>query len=611
MTRKLPLLLVFLVVVQILAQVPPTGPEGSWLGTVDVGGTKLRVALTVSKNADGSYSGSADSLDQGTSLPIDVITVNGDSVHIEFKTVGAVFDGKLNTGRSELSGQLSQRGTVFPLTFKRAPTASSSAIGQTSAQGPEGSWQGTLEAGDKKLRLALKLSKNPDGTYSGSLDSLDQGSTIPVDVVTVKGDSVRLDLTSIGAVFEGKLSVDRLEITGQFTQGDTLPLTFKRAPAAAPISTPAASPAATPAASPQTPVRPQRPIDVPIDVTIPTAPVVFKGGGKTHLVYELHITNFSRSPLVFTRLEVLAPGNQTPLASYAGDELGARIVRPGVATTTTDEKLKVGPGLRVITYLWLTSDVPTAAPKSIEHRLSFKVGDYPDELSVTSAQATVTNAPLLISAPLRGSEWLAGNGPANASAHRRALIPVGGGVHIAQRFAIDFLQLNPDGRSFSGDQKDNKSYRCYGAEALAVADGVVVATKDGIPENIPGATSRAVPITLETVGGNHIILDLGNGRFAFYAHLQPGSLRVKNGDKVRRGQVLGLVGNSGNSTEPHLHFHISDANSPLGSEGLPYAFRSFEVQGKGWGWKPTSPNSPTEKRENQMPVELEVTRFPN
>jgi murein DD-endopeptidase MepM/ murein hydrolase activator NlpD len=144
---------------------------------------------------------------------------------------------------------------------------------------------------------------------------------------------------------------------------------------------------------------------------------------------------------------------------------------------------------------------------------------------------------------------------------------------------------------------------------LAVADGTVVATKDGIPENVPGPTSRAVPITLETVGGNHIILDLGNGRFAFYAHLQPGSLRVKNGDKVRRGQVLGLVGNSGNSTEPHLHFHISDANSPLASEGLPYAFSSFEVQGSGWGWKPTAAST-TEKRQDEMPLELEVIRFP-
>jgi murein DD-endopeptidase MepM/ murein hydrolase activator NlpD len=134
--------------------------------------------------------------------------------------------------------------------------------------------------------------------------------------------------------------------------------------------------------------------------------------------------------------------------------------------------------------------------------------------------------------------------------------------------------------------------------------------KDGIPENIPGATSRAVPITLETVGGNHVIIDLGKGRYAFYAHLQPGRIPVKVGDKVKRGQVIGYVGNSGNSTEPHLHFHISDGNSPLGSDGLPYLFPAFEVQGKGWGWKPTTPAAPVEKRTNEMPLLDEVVRFP-
>jgi murein DD-endopeptidase MepM/ murein hydrolase activator NlpD len=132
------------------------------------------------------------------------------------------------------------------------------------------------------------------------------------------------------------------------------------------------------------------------------------------------------------------------------------------------------------------------------------------------------------------------------------------------------FRLNPSGATFSGDQKDNKSYRAYGADVLAVANAMVVATKDGIPENVPGITSRAVPITSDTIGGNHIVLDLGGGRYAFYAHLQPGSLKVKVGDRVTRGQVIGLVGNSGNSTEPHLHFHISDGVSPLGSEGLPY-----------------------------------------
>ena len=472
-------------------------------------------------------------------------------------------------------------------------------LGQTHTKGVEGSWKGTLDAGEK-LRLVLTISKATDGAYSGKLDSLDQGgASIPIEVITVNGDSVRLELKTVEAVFEGKLNADRSELTGTFSQGGaSFPLTFKRS----------GDESAGPEAAKPPP--PQRPIDVPVDVAIAVQPAMFKAGGKTHLCYEMHMTNFGRADCILTRAEVLGSDSQKKtLAAYTGDELGNRVVRPGVTAAKTEEKLKLGAGLRLVIHFWLTFDTATEAPAAIQHRLSFKVGDYPEELSVECARAVVSKGPVVISPPLRGGEWLAANGPSNTSGHRRALIPIGGGAHIAQRFAIDFVQLREDGRTFTGDQKDNKNYRCYGTEALAVADAVVAAVKDGIPENVPGANSRAVPITLETVGGNHVILDLGNGRFAFYAHLQPGSLRVKPGDKVRRGQALGLVGNSGNSTEPHLHFHISDGNSPLASEGLPYALASFEVQGKGWGWKPAAAN-PSEKREMEMPLELEVVRFP-
>jgi murein DD-endopeptidase len=96
--------------------------------------------------------------------------------------------------------------------------------------------------------------------------------------------------------------------------------------------------------------------------------------------------------------------------------------------------------------------------------------------------------------------------------------------------AVDWVRLNADGKTFTADRKDNKNYRAYGTEALAVADGTATEVKDGIPENVPGENSRAVPITLETIGGNHVILGIGHSRYAFYAHLQPGSLKVKVGD---------------------------------------------------------------------------------
>jgi murein DD-endopeptidase MepM/ murein hydrolase activator NlpD len=192
------------------------------------------------------------------------------------------------------------------------------------------------------------------------------------------------------------------------------------------------------------------------------------------------------------------------------------------------------------------------------------------------------------------------------------MIPIGGGAHISQRFAIDWVRLGEDGQTFTGDRLDNKNYRAYGSEALAVADGTVVAFKDGIPENVP--PGRAVPITIETVGGNHVILDISGGHFAFYAHLQPAKIRVKMGEHVKRGQVIGLVGNSGNSTEPHLHFHICDGNSPLGSEGLPYALTSFEVQGRGEMQVVGSAMKilifgAASKRSLEMPLQNEVIRF--
>ena len=137
-----------------------------------------------------------------------------------------------------------------------------------------------------------------------------------------------------------------------------------------------------------------------------------------------------------------------------------------------------------------------------------------------------------------------------------------------------------------------------------------------IPENVPLSTERAVPITLDTIGGHHVILSLGAAKFAFYAHLQPGSIRVKVGQRVRRGQVLGLLGNSGNSDAPHLHFHISNENSPVQSEGLPFVLESFTLMDRAKnldevferGWEAPIP-AKSEKRQQEIPVENAVVVF--
>jgi hypothetical protein len=227
-----------------------------------------------------------------------------------------------------------------------------------------------------------------------------------------------------------------------------------------------------------------------------------------------------------------------------------------------------------------------------------------------TASIPVSTDMLVITPPLRGGVWLAANGPSAESGHRRAMVPLEGSYYIAQRFAIDWVKVDDRGHTFRGDSLKNSSYYAYGNDALAVADGIVTEVKDGIPENVPGLNSRAVPITLETVGGNHVILDIGGGHYAFYAHLQPGSIKVRTGERVKRGQLLGLVGNSGNSTEPHLHFHVSDASSPLGSEGVPYAFEALEIVGTCRSLLGACDRSARVVRHREMPVENELVVFP-
>ena len=357
-------------------------------------------------------------------------------------------------------------------------------------------------------------------------------------------------------------------------------------------------------------------LTAPIDVTIPKPPTPFVADGKTHLVYELNLTNLGADEVLVERVAIADTRSGQELSTYEGTDLADAMTRPGQPSLRGAAKLKIGGGQRAVVFVWLTSPGDTKPVSALLHRTTLKLGEAQQVVSTDAARVAIAAKVRTIGPPLRGESWAALNGPSNASGHRRAIIPVDGTARIPQRFGIDWLQLGPNGGSSEGDPKDNKSYFAYGEEAIAVADGIVSAIKDGIPENIPGPTSRAVPITMETVGGNHVILDLGGGAYAFYAHLQPGSLKVKLGDKVRQGQVVGLVGNSGNSTEPHLHFHVSDANSPLGCEGLPYAVNAYEVLGRVGGvatgkFPVWTPLPAPEARKMEMPLANVVVRFPN
>jgi murein DD-endopeptidase MepM/ murein hydrolase activator NlpD len=357
----------------------------------------------------------------------------------------------------------------------------------------------------------------------------------------------------------------------------------------------------------------------PVVLQVPVAPAPFKANGKTHLVYELHLTSFRAGDLMLSRVEVYDDnGSRTPIASYADAELNNLLSRPGTGRQLSDPRL-IGAGMRAVAYLWLTFDGSAAVPARLRHRLYFKIPNSSsgEERVEEGARIDVLKrGPLVIGPPVRGQGWVARfNG--STSFHRRGLTVVNGQAVISQRFATDWGKYGDNWNYLrSGDGSKNSDFYCYGEPLIAVADATVVEVRDDIPENDPSSTSLAVPISFETAAGNHVVLDLGQGRYALYAHMQPRQMRVRVGDRVRRGQVLGLLGNSGNAVGPHLHFHIADSPTPLDGEGLPFVIDSFEVLGvespqafKEGTWRP-DPHTKADKRRMEMPIDNAVVRFP-
>src|SRR5688500_5521169 len=123
--KKRLLMLLFLIGLscQVFSQTPAKGLEGPWHGTLEAGGQKLRLVVTVTKSDAGAYAGKLDSVDQGATIPIDTITVNGDAVRLEIKSPAIIFEGNLNKERTELSGTFTQGDQPFPHTLKRGEQA--------------------------------------------------------------------------------------------------------------------------------------------------------------------------------------------------------------------------------------------------------------------------------------------------------------------------------------------------------------------------------------------------------------------------------------------------------------------------------------------------------
>ncbi|HWM31041.1 MAG TPA: M23 family metallopeptidase [Methyloceanibacter sp.] len=348
---------------------------------------------------------------------------------------------------------------------------------------------------------------------------------------------------------------------------------------------------------------------------------------KVHLVYEVVLMNMAGGDITIKKVETLDAANGTVIGTLEGDSLAKQLRLNGGGKETA---LSGGGSGTVFMDVTLPKDA--TIPKALQHRFDIEVAketggdrdgdrdpapEHPQEIAVTGDPLPVGPGAVVIAPPLKGPRWVIGGGCcAPPSYHRSATLPINGALRVAERFAIDFVQLNDKDALADGPPDQLTSYAFFGDEILSVADGTVVAAEDGQPEQVPGKLPDDA--TIRTAAGNHVVVDIGGGRFAFYAHMQPGSLKVKPGDRVKTGQVLGLLGNTGNTDAPHLHFHVMDGPSPLLSNGLPYVFTGFSVEGRVTDEEPLFKGSPVtiEKTalsgpfKDQLPLNDQVVDFP-
>ncbi len=234
-------------------------------------------------------------------------------------------------------------------------------------------------------------------------------------------------------------------------------------------------------------------------------------------------------------------------------------------------------------YMSIQVPIPLAqpVPNNLSHRFTFYDSATRRDITVEGGrlQPRKGEAPRQIASPVKGSYYLFSN-QSSMEYHYWYAAFIGGEIYTSEKFAFDLTRGNELwDNTYSGDPKVNTSYHAYGNPLYAVASGKVLKVVDGRSEN-SGDAHDAPLLTNDAYYGNYLILDIGGGCYAAYMHCKPHTFLVATGDTVAEGQQLVSLGNSGNSTEPHLHFQLNEKPDAAFSHGLPFVFKSYTKQGE-------------------------------
>lgn len=298
--------------------------------------------------------------------------------------------------------------------------------------------------------------------------------------------------------------------------------------------------------------------------------------------YVLRTWEFERHGLTLRKIEILDAAKRAaaPLLTFEGEGLPMVTQNSNV---TWGERYGADHLFNYYIPIQLPLPLESKVPRRITHRLTFDVAKrwntmrrHKVVLRGGTFKPHVGEAPVVIASPLRGKNlWF--HNQSSSGYHFNFLVFLNHTIYHAMGYAFDSMQFNDELNAwFAGDPTKNESYFNYGNPVYSVADGTVVVAHDGEPEQ--ARDKYDLPITLANTQGNHVIVDLGHARYATYAHLKTNSITAAGihvGQTLKKGDVIGALGNSGNSQRPHLHFQITDGPDPIFSYGVPFVFERY------------------------------------
>ena len=307
--------------------------------------------------------------------------------------------------------------------------------------------------------------------------------------------------------------------------------------------------------------------------------------GKYWFAYELVLTSMVKFELDVTSIDVRDAETESTIATFSGADLEAAM-RP-IASAGVEEVEKptsLEPQTSAVVWMDFAVDTKEDIPKAIDHQVDMTPVNAPPaapkNLNADLKDVRVDRRPpIVLGSPLAPGTWMVNDACCvNYTHHRRGFVALNGEPVVPQRYAIDFYSVDAEHRTWVGDPTVLTSYLSYDKAVISAAAGTVVASFDGLPDQAPPGPPPIPPIG-DTVG-NHVIVKVRPGIFLLYAHMKPGSVLVKKGQTLKKGQQIGSVGTSGNSSTPHLHFQVLTERTFFPSDSAPFRFAKFGLVGQ-------------------------------